>query len=173
MSDAWLIIFGGLPGTGKTTISREVARQLKAVWLRVDTVEQALKNAGSSPAGLVGPEGYLISYALAQDNLSLGLTVVADSVNPLAVTRKDWQDVARAAGVPFLEIEIVCSDPEEHQKRVETRTPDIKGHQLPTWEDVKNRDYEPWDSASLCIDTARYSADEAINNILSHIRQAG
>jgi predicted kinase len=34
-----LIIFGGLPGTGKTTISKEVAKRLKAVYLRVDTIE--------------------------------------------------------------------------------------------------------------------------------------
>lgn len=38
-----LIIFGGLPGTGKTTISKEVAKRLKAVYLRMDTIEQTFK----------------------------------------------------------------------------------------------------------------------------------
>ena len=34
-----LIIFGGLPGTGKTTISKEVAKCLNSVYLRVDTID--------------------------------------------------------------------------------------------------------------------------------------
>jgi predicted kinase len=34
-----LIIFGGLPGTGKTAIAKQIAKQLKGLYLRVDTVE--------------------------------------------------------------------------------------------------------------------------------------
>ncbi|CAM3662066.1 AAA family ATPase [Legionella longbeachae] len=33
-----LVIFGGLPGTGKSSIARELAKHLKAVYLRIDTV---------------------------------------------------------------------------------------------------------------------------------------
>jgi predicted kinase len=43
---SWLIVFGGLPGSGKTTIAREVARALSAVHVRVDSIEQALRNSG-------------------------------------------------------------------------------------------------------------------------------
>ncbi|STX28531.1 L-seryl-tRNA(Sec) kinase [Legionella beliardensis] len=161
-----LIIFGGLPGVGKTTISREIAKHLKAVYLRIDTVEQALKNSGKE---LMGPEGYLISYAIAKENLSLGLSVVADSVNPIAITRQDWQAVAISSQVKFLEIEISCSDLLEHKKRIETRTPDILGHKLPTWEEVKARDYETWNNVSLRIDTAKYSTEKAVQKILKSI----
>jgi predicted kinase len=37
---------------------------------------------------LEGPEGYVVGYQMAPDNLRLGLDVVADSVNPLQVTRR-------------------------------------------------------------------------------------
>lgn len=81
-----LIIFGGLPGTGKTTISKEVAKRLKAVYLRVDTIEHNLKNFEGYPDSLVvGSEGYLMSYAIARENLALGLDVIGDSVNPIEV----------------------------------------------------------------------------------------
>ena len=40
-----LIVFSGLPGSGKTTIARELARQLGAVYLRIDVIEQALREA--------------------------------------------------------------------------------------------------------------------------------
>lgn len=165
-----ILIFGGLPGTGKTTISKQIAKQLHAVYLRVDTVEQVIKNYSSSKQ-LVGPEGYLISYALALDNLRLGLSVVADSVNPIAVTRHDWQQVAKVANTPFIEIELYCSSTKEHQHRIETRLADILGHVLPKWEDVLNRDYEEWQTKSLSIDTSRLSIEESVEMIIRFIRK--
>src|SRR3712207_6520723 len=136
-----LYIFGGLPGTGKSTLSSHLAGKLKAVYLRVDTIEQALGEAGSQ---LSGPEGYMIAYRIAQDNLTLELPVVADTVNPLHITRSAWRQVARQSGVPFVEIEVVCSNQTEHRARVETRTADIVGFRLPTWAEVITRTYEPW-----------------------------
>src|SRR5262245_46007311 len=40
-----LIIFGGLPGTGKTTIARELAHRTGAVLVRVDSIEHAVRDA--------------------------------------------------------------------------------------------------------------------------------
>lgn len=37
-----LIAFSGLPGAGKTTIARDVAARLGAVFLRIDSIEAAL-----------------------------------------------------------------------------------------------------------------------------------
>src|ERR1051325_4434191 len=50
-----LYIFGGLPGTGKSTLSQHLAREQRAVHLRIDTIEQALREAGCL---VNGPEGY-------------------------------------------------------------------------------------------------------------------
>ena len=41
-----LIIFGGLPGVGKTSIARALAQKIGAVHLRIDTIEQAILDAG-------------------------------------------------------------------------------------------------------------------------------
>jgi len=38
-----LYIFAGLPGSGKSTIAQLLSKQLKAVYLRVDSIEQALR----------------------------------------------------------------------------------------------------------------------------------
>lgn len=79
-----LIVFGGLPGIGKTTLASLIAEQRRATYLRVDNVEQAIRASGML-AGDVGPSGYLVLYALAKANLILGQTVVAESVNSLAI----------------------------------------------------------------------------------------
>ena len=154
-----LYICGGLPGTGKTTLSQLLAKNLQAAHLRIDVIEQALRETGLS---LQGPEGYVVAYRLAAHLLRLGMGVVADSVNPIEWTRAAWRNVADEARTAFVEIEFICTDPGEHRHRVETRPSDIAGLQLPTWEAVVNRDYEPWLGEHLVIDTASQTVEQSL-----------
>jgi predicted kinase len=161
-----LIVFSGLPGVGKTAIARELARTLGAVHLRIDSIEQALRSAGCRVEG----EGYCIAYAVAEDNLRVGRTIIADCVNPWPLTRSAWRSVAERAAAAVLEVEIVCSDAKEHRRRVESRPPDIAGHMLPTWRDVVERDYHPWDRERFVVDTAAREAGAAVDAIASRLR---
>ncbi|MGA2236451.1 MAG: AAA family ATPase [Terriglobales bacterium] len=139
-----LIIFGGLPGTGKSMIASELARQFDAVYLRIDSIEQAIRDSGVVSQSL-NDAGYRAGYAVAEDNLRSGRTVIADSVNPLKITRDAWIGVADLAQVSAVEVEVVCSDPEQHKRRVETRASDVEGLRPPTWQEVVSREYEPWE----------------------------
>lgn len=166
-----LVVLGGLPGSGKSTIGRILAELAGVAYVRIDSIEQALQRAGELPED-PRVSGSSVGYAVAADNLAAGSMVVADSVNPIGSTRSAWRDVARAEGTVCLEVEIVCSDPVEHRSRVEGRPADIEGHRLPTWQEVVERDYEPWDSADLQIDTAELSAKDAVAAIMDAIRRA-
>jgi hypothetical protein len=68
-----------------------------------------------------------------------------------------------------LDVEIVCSDAGEHRRRVETRAADIAGHRLPTWQEVVERDYRPWDVERIVIDTARLSVEQSVRSILAEV----
>ena len=162
-----LIAFSGLSGTGKTSIARALARRLRATYLRVDTVEQALRSCETLDE--VWAEGYETIYRLAEDNLHLGLTVIADSVNPIDRTRDAWAEVAREANVRLINVEVICSDESEHRRRVETRTSDIPDLVLPTWDKVKNREYHPWTQPHVTIDTAGRNVDTCVERLLSEL----
>jgi len=161
-----LYIFSGLPGTGKTELSKFLAEALGAVYLRIDTIEQAMKACGINE---INGCGYHVARNIAEDNLNTGLTVVSDSVNPLDCTRKAWRTVAIKTGKPYCEIEVTCSSRKEHKHRVETRTSGIDGMKLPDWHDVVSREYHPWTSEHLVIDTAGKTPHESKHELLSSV----
>ena len=163
-----LVVFGGLPGTGKTTIARKVAGRAGATYLRIDNIEQAIRSA-KVLVGDIGPAGYLAAYVLAGDNLGLGQIVVADCVNPLQVTRVAWRAVAEKADVPILEIEVICSDVGEHRRRVEEREVDIPGLVPPIWTEVLAHEYEPWTAERMVVDTARMDVLKAADRVCEEI----
>lgn len=159
-----LIILSGLPGTGKTTIARALAREIGAVHIRIDTIEQTLRDAGVT----VVDHGYRVAFALAEDNLRLGCTVIADSVNPITLTRTAWHAVAERAGTKHLDVEVICGDKAEHRRRVETRGADIANHRVPTWAEVVAREYHGWTTDRLAIDTSQVDIGTAIATIRRH-----
>lgn len=161
-----LYIFAGLPGTGKSTVARLLARRLSAVYVRIDSLECALVRSGRMTLQKMGPAGYFAAYAMAADNLRLGLPVVADSVNPLPITRNAWRNVALQSDKKFLEIELICPDTVEHQRRVTERQADIAGQRLPTWQDVCTREYAPWTHAHMVLDTTQLTPEAAVERIV-------
>ncbi len=165
-----LIVFSGLPGVGKTAIARELAGQLGAIHLRIDSIEQALRTCGKP--GDLADTGYRIAYTVAEDNLRLGHTVIADCVNPIELTRATWIAVAERAGVKAVEVEVTCSDPRRHRERVETRPADISGFRLPTWQEVASREYEPWKRRHIVIDTAGKSVSESTDELRQALLKA-
>lgn len=167
-----LMILSGLPAVGKSTIARLLATRMGAMHLRIDTIEQAIV-ACTAEGSNVGPAGYVIAYRVAADNLRLGLSVVADSVNPVEASRMAWYETAEAAGVGWLDLEIVCSDADEHRRRVEERMADIAGHKLPSWSDVMRREYEPWTRERFVIDTAHRSAEDCVVEIAARMKGIG
>lgn len=161
-----LIIFGGLPGSGKSTVAQMLARQIGACYLRVDTVEQTIRTSAPLAEGMdVGPRGYVTLYRLATDNLRLGHTVIADSVNPLPVTRNAFRDVAAESESKFIEVEIVCSDAAVHRYRAETRSPSVVGLSPPSWAAIQNKHYEAW-TPDLRVDTSLLSVEQSVAEIV-------
>lgn len=165
-----LYIFSGLPGTGKTTLSQVLARKASAVYLRIDTVEQALRELCEID---VRGKGYSLRYRIAADNLKLGLSVVADSCNPIELTRDEWEGVASESQARFVNVEIICSEEAEHRRRIETRVSTVSGLRLPTWTEVKNREYDPWTRDRIIIETSGKSETDCFDDLVHRLSEFG
>ena len=161
-----LIVFSGLPGSGKTSLARALASQLKASHVRIDSIEEALLNMGGESLVAKGA-GYCVAYAVAEDNLKLGRTVIADAVNPIRLTGQAWEAVARRAGVAVVNVAVTCSDSREHRRRIEARP---QGSRASNWQDVINREFEVSKDTAIVIDTAGRSVEQSLLELQAGLR---
>lgn len=162
-----LIAFSGLPGAGKTTLARRLADRLQATYLCIDTIEEVMLAEGGASLVSRG-SGYCVAYAVAEDNLQLGRTVVADSINPIRTTREAWRDVANRARVPLADIVVICSDVSQHQSRVEARPVETRASD---WAEVQSREFEIAGSNAVVIDTANRTVELCLCELEAILRQ--
>lgn len=149
-----LIVFAGLPGVGKSTLARSVSDRLKAVWLRVDTIEASLLRAGIAHSFETGLAAYLAARDLASDHLGLGRDVVIDAVNGVEPAREMWRELAKQRHAALYVIEVTCSDTAEHRRRVESQPSPTPPLPSSTWDEVLHREYHPWTEPVLSVDGA-------------------
>ena len=153
-----LVVVGGVPGTGKSTVASHAARLLGATLLSKDVLEAALWRSGIDRSVGSGWAAYEQLGSVAETQLRLGHPVVIDSVATNERIRGAWRDLAAANAARFIAIECVCSDEHTHRSRVEGRQRGIPGWPELAWADVEEvrSHYEPWSDASrLVLDTVR------------------
>jgi hypothetical protein len=56
-----------------------------------------------------------------------------------------------------------------HRQRVERRKADSPNLQLPTWQSVLERQYDPWECPHIVVDTAKFSVEQAIEGIMQQL----
>ena len=166
-----LIAMAGLPGSGKSTFAEEIGRRLPAPVLSVDPVEAALWRAGVDRSQPTGLAAYVVVEAVAADVLSLGQTVVVDAVNDAPEARAQWYGLAGRRGVPLVWLEVVCSDPGLHRRRLENRQRDLPGFPEPSWHSLAARRTEPgsWNDERLVLDSAE-ALEPNVEKALDHLR---
>lgn len=78
MMSGVLVVVSGLPGAGKSSLSDALGEKLGAAVLSVDPIEAAIWRCGIPPSFETGVAAYEVVAVLAEHQLRLGLTVIAD-----------------------------------------------------------------------------------------------
>lgn len=167
-----LILFAGMPGSGKTTLARMVARRLKVPVFAKDRVQRVLRDHHLAPEH--SGDGYFIILDIADELLSLGLSVILDATFPLDHFRMVASEIAARYKANFCAIYCYCSDEAVWKERMVDRVHYVPGWKPVGWSDVQRMQeyYQPWNANALFVDSMN-PPETNLPLVLDYIRNAG
>ena len=165
-----LIVMRGYPGTGKSTIARAISAALHAPLIDRDILRQkAVDIFGNLPH--VGRFSYELMFALTEEQLSLGLSVVVDTPLTYRTTYEQAKELAQTFHAPMLVVHCQCS-PEVQKRRLEGRVGKVSEFQITSWEEWmqwKPR-FEDFDDEGCIIDTSN-PLDDSLAKVMHTLHE--
>lgn len=110
-----LIVFTGLPGTGKSTLADEAAAILGCPLFAKDQLEAALRRSGIGADANSGWAAVELLTMLAAEQLRRGQSAILDTVATFERMRVPWRALAGKHHAHLRIIECICSDAALHR----------------------------------------------------------
>lgn len=161
MAEPLLIVFAGLPGVGKSTLARALARELRAAYLDKDTIKDAALALGremkvENAMQYAGALSYTLLIPIARDNLTVGTHVIIDSPAGHRTFQDAIEDLVRGVKVNFKLIECITTDEALLRERIERRAPELPDHRVRDWDAFQQarERLERMSGPRLLVDTA-------------------
>ncbi len=162
-----LVIFSGLPGTGKSTLADKLAYKLRWPLLRIDDViGEVPDNSGIE----FWDSKVKILLGLVETQLELGLDVIVDSVF-MNMDRHHAQELALKYQVRFLPIYVFVSDENIWEERVTARYNELNNKDVATWEQVlhQREHFREWEGQTALFIDSINPLDQNFANVLDFI----
>jgi predicted kinase len=156
-------MFKGFPGSGKSTLSRAVSRQLHWPLIDKDDVKDMFSEQVPDAGGLA----YNVMLNIVRRQLLQGLDVICDSPMTHRITYEQAQNIAQKTHAQLVIIECFCSDEHLWSQRINARkTYGLPAHHVIDWETLQAYRHQQRTEASflithphLLVDTARPLAE--------------
>ncbi len=154
-----LIVFSGLPGTGKSRLAESIGKEFRIPVFAKDWLEATLLRCELKPIRAdksLGYAGYELLSVLAERQLMLGQSGILDSVAASQTIRETWLKLAEQYGADYRVIECICSDASLHHLRLKERQRHIPGWPELEWSEVERlkQYYSQWEEERLVVDMA-------------------
>lgn len=153
-----LILCAGMPGSGKTTLARMMARHLHLPIFSKDRVQRVLRDHHLADENT--GDGYYIILDMADEQLALGINVILDATFPLDHFRTVASEIAARHQARFCPLYFTCSDDAVWQERMQDRAQYVPGWQPVGWADVlrMRQYYQPWGDNATILDSVNPTA---------------
>src|ERR671912_1180284 len=164
-----LILFSGLPGTGKSTLACRLARELQIPLLCIDDVTGDVP--GDTDVAFWDSK-VAVLLDLTRTQLDLGLSVIVDSVF-MNLDRYHARDIARKNNVRFLPVYVFMSDEEVWKERVIKRYNELNNLAVATWEQIQHQrqHFREWNTETALfidsMDPLDRNAETVLNFVLN------
>lgn len=152
-----VIVFAGLPGTGKSTLAEVIGTHFKIPVFALDWLFGSLRPFSILTQENATEIGMALLTTLVQRQCKLNQSAIIDSPNHTKTLRDHWKTLATAHTAALYQIETICSDAQLHRQHIEKRQQNIPGWHEVTWQHVERMQalYELWNDKHLVIDSAR------------------
>jgi len=162
-----LIVFSGLPGTGKSTLANRLARELQMPLLCIDDV---IGDVPENPGIAFWDSRVRVLLDLIETQLALGLSVVADSVF-MNMDRYHAQELAHNSQARFLPIHVFLSDEDIWKQRVTTRYGELNHRDVATWENIQHQRqrFREWEAGTALFIDSLNSVDENYETVMNFV----
>jgi predicted kinase len=165
-----VVIFTGLPGTGKSTLAEQVARTVRAPAFAADWLMGALTPALAKfdRSEYLAARSRLLETLIVRQ-LMLGQDAVVDALASESQVAA-WHDAVAGFSPQWYLIECICSDESIHRERIEARIRGIPGWHEVGWDFVERMRGElpPLTGDRLTINAMEPVADN-VRRVLDYI----
>lgn len=168
-----LIAMKGLPGCGKSAVSRALGKRLGCPIIDKDDIKDILDGHSLEAGGLA----YEAMFNIARRQLLQGLDVICDSPLTFSMSYKKARLIAAETHASLAIVECICSDEQAWSQRINRRKQlQLPAHHQTDWDNLQtnrakmeNEMNYPISDPRMIVDTVR-PLEETVSEIIRWLR---